>query len=111
MNNIPLVSCQVISSKNVPATTSLKIAEFTGKNHKEVLRDIETLISGDHIGERNFALSNYKTSQGKKMPMYILDEDATTLLLMGYTGKEAMTWKEAYIAEFKRCAKKTKLRG
>jgi len=102
MSITSLVSLQAISSNKVPATTSLKIAEFTGKEHKHVIRDLEILISEGHIGESNFGLSNYKTSQGKKMPMYVLDEDATTLLLMGYTGKEAMTWKKAYIAEFKK---------
>jgi Rha family phage regulatory protein len=90
MDNISLVSCQVISSKNVPATTSLKIAEFTGLLHKNILQSIENLISTGKFGELNFQPSNYKTSQGKKMPMYILDEKFTSILLMGMTGEKAI---------------------
>jgi len=109
MNNIPLVSCQVISSKNVPATTSLKIAEFTGKEHFIVLRDVENLISEGHISESNFVFSTYQGAR-RKEKMCVLDEDATTLLLMGYTGKEAMTWKKSYIAEFKRMREENKVK-
>ena len=40
-----LVSKLEIGSKSVLATTSLTIAEFTGKEHRHVLRDIRSLIS------------------------------------------------------------------
>jgi Rha family phage regulatory protein len=101
MSITSLVSLQALSSNKVPATTSLKIAEFTGKEHFIVLRDVENLISEGHISESNFVFSTYQGVR-RKEKMCVLDEDATTLLLMGYTGKEAMTWKKAYIAEFKR---------
>jgi phage regulator Rha-like protein len=36
------------------------------------------------------------------MPMYFMNQKGFTLLAMGYTGKEAMKFKEKYINEFER---------
>ena len=85
-----LVSKLEIGGSVVPATTSLQIVEFTGKRHDNVIREIETLIESGELGALNFEVSNYKTLQGKLMPMYILDETFTTVLLMGFTGKQAI---------------------
>jgi Rha family phage regulatory protein len=95
-----LVKFENIGSSLIAATTSLRIAEFTGKEHKNVIRDIESLIDSGKLGQLNFELSNYKTSQGKLMPMYILDEKFTTILLMGFTGEKALDWKIAYQEQF-----------
>jgi phage regulator Rha-like protein len=40
-----LVKIEEVGSNKVAATTSLKIAEFTGKEHKNVLADIENLTA------------------------------------------------------------------
>jgi phage regulator Rha-like protein len=50
----------------------------------------------------NFGESTYLNSQNKEMPMYLMNQKGFTLLAMGYTGKEAMKYKEAYIDEFER---------
>lgn len=42
-------------SVNNDGMTSLEIAEVTGKNHKEVLRDIRNLLE-QGVSQRNFAL-------------------------------------------------------
>jgi Rha family phage regulatory protein len=39
------------------------------------------------------------------MPMYQMNKKGFTLLAMGYTGKEAMKFKEAYIDEFEKMEK------
>lgn len=100
---------QVLVSKNeVLATTSMNIAEVFGKLHKNILRDIEALKPNlpQRFWELNFELSNYETKSGKntvtKNPMYLLTRDAFTLLVMGFTGKKALQFKVAYIAEFNR---------
>ena len=95
-----LVKLESITGNEVSATTSLKIAEFTRLLHKNVLQSIENLVNSGKLGELNFQLSNYKTSQGKLMPMYILDETFTTVLLMGFTGDKALDWKIAYTEAF-----------
>ena len=48
-----LVQKSEIGSKNVLATTSLKIAEVFGKKHKHVLDSIRGLISAGEFGEHN----------------------------------------------------------
>lgn len=81
-------------------TTSLKIAEKFGKEHAHVLRDIRDMECSDTFRESNFGLSSYKSAQGKTLPMYEVTRDGFTLLAMGYTGKEAMKFKEDYINAF-----------
>jgi len=81
-------------------TTSLKIAEKFGKEHAHVLRDIRDMECSDAFRESNFGLSSYKSTQGKALPMYEVTRDGFTLLAMGYTGKEAMKFKEDYINAF-----------
>ena len=85
-------------------TTSLKIAEVFGKQHKDVLKAIESLQIPDSFRERNFSPSEYSSQNGIgktiKYPMYIITRDGFTLLAMGFTGKAAMQFKVAYIEAF-----------
>lgn len=81
-------------------TTSLKISEKFCKEHAHVLRDIRDMECSDTFRGSNFGLSSYKSSQGKTLPMYEVTRDGFTLLAMGYTGKEAMKFKEDYINAF-----------
>ena len=91
---------EIVSERNgVPITTSRKIAQVFGKEHKNVLRDIESIIIDDEFSRLNFELSNYK-SRGKKYPEYILTKNGFTLLVMGYAGEKAMRFKKAYICQF-----------
>ena len=64
--------------------SSREIAELTEKRHDHVLRDIRKLIDEGAIGAPNFGDSEYLSSQGKLMPEYLLDFDATMTLLTGY---------------------------
>ena len=97
------MSTALVSLVNgIPTTTSQKVAETFGKNHKDVLRGITILQSKcpKEFTERNFAPSEYTDNTGRKLPMYLLTRDGLTLLVMGYTGKEAMKFKLAYIEAF-----------
>lgn len=97
-------TCDLVEIENgQPVTTSLKIAELFGKNHKEVLRDIREKILPhitDDFNERNFAPVDYRDGKGQYRPMYYLTRDGFTMVAMGYTGPKAMQFKEAYINEF-----------
>ena len=44
--------------------------------------------------------ANYIDDQAKNRPMFIIFKDGFTLLVMGYTGPEAMRFKLAYIEAF-----------
>ena len=85
-------------------TTSLVVADHFGKRHRDVLRAIENLGCSPEFAERNFALSTYTVTGGKdsrrEEPMYTITRDGFALLAMGFTGQEAMRWKEAYIHAF-----------
>lgn len=67
--------------------SSLEIAELTGKQHKNVVRDIENLIEQGAITGLNFELSEYKDGSGKRNKMYLLDFEATMTLVTGYDAK------------------------
>lgn len=93
----------------IPVTTSRAVAEQFGKNHKEVLRAIDNLLTDlnaqddtniKEFTERNFALSDYRDSTGRELPEYLLTRDGFTLLAMGFTGAKALTFKVAYINAF-----------
>jgi len=92
----------VFIDKNQAVTDSLTVAEVFGKNHADVLRDIRKMECSEEFRLRNFAVSSYVNTQNKEMPMYFMNQKGFTLLAMGYTGKEAMKFKEAYINEFER---------
>jgi Rha family phage regulatory protein len=96
-----LVQRSEIGSKIVLSTTSLKIAEVFGKRHNNVIRDIENLIEAGEFSKLNFEFSTYQ-GERRKEKMYLLDELFTTVLLMGFTGKEIVKWKIAYTKEFQR---------
>ena len=85
-------------------TTSRKIAEVFGKEHKSVLRTIDSLEIPEDFRKRNFAPSGYQAQNGLgktvNYKMYLITRDGFTLLAMGFTGKKAMQFKLAYIAAF-----------
>jgi Rha family phage regulatory protein len=91
--------------KDIVRVDSLYVAEFFEKNHKEVLRDIRNIAAPNsglskEFAERNFALGSYKDKQNQKRPCYYLTRDGFTILVMGYTGKKALRFKELYIRRF-----------
>ena len=97
MENLQIELVNVVDKKVV--TTSLKVAEMFGKEHKHVMRSIRDLID-DGIDESNFGLISQKDSMNREQSVYILDRKGFTLLAMGFTGKEALKFKVAYIDAF-----------
>ncbi|HHW1662346.1 TPA: Rha family transcriptional regulator [Pseudomonas aeruginosa] len=85
-----------------PTTTSLDVAARFGKRHADVIRAISKLDCSSEFTERNFALSEYADPTGRALPQYRMTRDGFTFLCMGFTGKEAAKWKEAYINAFNR---------
>lgn len=86
-------------------TTSLKVAEAFGKQHKDVLRKLESLDCSPEYRQRNFTQTVYhreNPSAGKPIsaPMYEMTKDGFMFLVMGFTGKKAAAIKEAYINAF-----------
>ena len=101
------MSQALVSLENgIPSTTSLKVAEVFHKRHTEVLRGIRTLCDNtpESFHGRNFAsaFQNIPGPNGavRKSPIFTMTRDGFTLLVMGYTGKEAMRFKLEYIEAF-----------
>ena len=90
----------IIIKKDEAVTTSLKVAEMFHKQHNHVLRDIERLECSTDFRQSNFGQSYYKNEQNKRQPMYYITKDGFTFLVMGYRGKKAAEFKEAYISAF-----------
>lgn len=83
-------------------TTSLLVAEFSKKRHKDVLRAIENklrVLSAAFNG-RNFAPVEYVDAKGERRKMYEMTEEGFALTMMGFTGKEAVQWQENFIEAF-----------
>jgi Rha family phage regulatory protein len=83
-------------------TDSLKVAEYFGKEHKNVLRDIKELDCSAEFSRLNFEPSKHKDKRGKWQPTVNIAFDGFMFLAMGYRGKRAAQLKEAYISEFNR---------
>lgn len=92
----------VITENAKVTTTSLLVARKFGKDHKNVLRDIQTLVCTKEFRELNFELSSYKSFQNKELPMYRMTKDGFTLLVMSFTGALAGKFKEEFLNEFNR---------
>jgi len=94
-------------------TTSLKIAEAFGKRHDNIIRTIHRILPqvSDSFGKLNFeetVVERENPSGGLaiKSRMYNITKDGFLILVMGFTGQQAMTIKEAYITAFNQMAKK-----
>ncbi|EHR7111918.1 Rha family transcriptional regulator [Listeria monocytogenes] len=92
-------------TKDIARVDSLFVADFFGKDHKNVLRDIREIISDEsglspEFARLNFEQSSYRNQQNKRQPCYFMTRDGFTMLVMGYTGKKAMQFKELYIKRF-----------
>lgn len=92
----------VILKDNVPSTNSRDVAEYFGKRHKDVLRRIKNLCRemSKEFGRRNFTPSSYLTEQGREQPSYDMTKKGFTLLVFGFTGKEARQFQLKYIERF-----------
>ncbi len=80
--------------------SSLEIAEKFGKRHNNVLRSIGGLLKNEET-KKMFKKSVYIDNQNKQeYPMYLMNRDGFSLLVMGFTGKKALDWKLKYINAF-----------
>ncbi|MER2527715.1 MAG: Rha family transcriptional regulator [Candidatus Competibacter denitrificans] len=86
-----------------PVTTSLMVAESFNKNHRDVLRSIDSLTESPAYlerNQRNFARVDYLDAKGERRPMFEMDRQGFEILAMGFTGEEALRWKFQYSDAF-----------
>lgn len=99
----------VFIQKGQAVTDSLTVAHEFGKEHKNVLRDIEgQLVKLEEAGEQEWGVLNFERTQyrseqnGQCYPKFDMTEDAFAIVAMSYTTPEAMKMKVKFLTEFKR---------
>lgn len=83
--------------------SSRQVADDFNKRHSDVLEKINGLtleIQPTENSVRYFILSNYIDDKGETRKEYKLTRDGFSLLVMGFTGSEALQWKLKYIDAF-----------
>lgn len=92
---------ELVVMKNQQAvTTSLKVAEVFSKAHRTVLATIRNLTAQNSAVGNMFAEGTYVNRQGHEQPMYYMNRDGFSLLVMGFTGEAALQFKLKYIEAF-----------
>lgn len=94
-------------------TNSRIIADRFEKEHRNVLRDIRSLIDANpEWGMHNFEQAPYVDPQnGQTYHMYEMTRDGYTMLVMGFTGRKAMEWKIKFLEAFKAMEEQVKAAG
>lgn len=106
MLGISLLNNFGVTEKNgIPVVSSRYVAETFGKNHQHVMESIRKATEPNNGLSEQFSLSNfrqstYKDLRGKRQPEYLLTRDGFSYIAMGFTGKRAAQFKEAYINAF-----------
>ncbi len=96
----------ILSTQNgEPVVSSREVAEYFGKEHKNVMQAITKLVAENSAAKFLFYEASFE-NRGKKYPMYLMNRDGFSLLAMGFTGSKAMEWKFKYIAAFNQMEKK-----
>ena len=95
---------ELIERDGVVLVSSRVIAKDFNKQHKHVLDTIGNLIRELGYAENSanlFIETMYQHEQNKQWyKEYLLTRDGFSLLVMGFTGKEALQWKLKYIEAF-----------
>ncbi len=96
-----------IENKEV-VTDSLMVARTFSKEHKDVLKKIETMDCSPEFRQRSFTQCDYINdgatgiNKNRKYKKYLINRDGLVFLVMGFTGAKAAQFKEMYIQEFNR---------
>lgn len=101
MNLVTIQNQQVV-------TSSLRVAESFEKEHRNVLRDIDSLKKDVLNFEQMFFETEIPDSYNRPRRAFLMNRDGFTLLAMGFTGKKALEFKLKYIEAFNRMEQQLK---
>lgn len=105
INPISCVIPEVTVHKNRPVTTSIAVANYFGKQHRDVTKKIRSLECSPAFTSANFCAVVVTAQAGfdeREIEAFEMTKNGFIFLVMGFTGKKAAAFKEAYIAEFDR---------
>lgn len=95
------------SEKGTSITNSLLVAEKFGKEHKNVIQNIENLVAQNSAAKLFFIESQY-VNRGRLYPAYLMTRDGFSLLVMGFTGSKALAFKLEFIEAFNKMEQQIK---
>lgn len=84
---------------NQVVVSSRQVAEKFGKLHKDVLENIRNILAAENSATKFYQEATHEY-RGQKFPEHLMNRDGFSLLVMGFTGKDALHWKMKYIAAF-----------
>lgn len=92
----------ITSQGGLLVVSSREVARNFGKEHFNVVRDIENLIVNEPLKNEglNYFIPSTFNHRGNEYKEYLLTRDGFSLLVMGFTGKKALEWKLKYIKAF-----------
>lgn len=90
----------VTLSNTTLSTDSRRVAKHFKKAHKNVLQAIDRLECSEQFSRLNFQPRDFIDIRGKQQREISMTKDGFLLLAMGFTGKEAMAFKETFINAF-----------
>lgn len=106
---------------NQPVTSSLQVAEVFNIRHGDVLASIRELnkdvkktglLENENFRSVDLSMFYEGTYQSegnnRSYPMFYMNQDGWTLLVMGYQGKKATEFKLQYMAQFKKMKQELK---
>lgn len=96
---LPAGHAMVFEREGAVFANSRDVADYFGKRHDHVLRDIRHLVAEGFpkFGEGSYTLPE---TGPQNHPCFDMDRDGFSLLAMGFTGKRALKWKLLYIEAF-----------
>ena len=87
--------------------SSREIATNFGKRHNDVVKTIENLTTENFVVKEMFIESTFD-HKGNFYKEYLMTRDGFSLLVMGFTGAKALTWKLKYIEAFNKMEQQLK---
>jgi Rha family phage regulatory protein len=97
-NHLPLVKIE----NGRPMTTSMAVADYFERQHKDVLESIRNILAvvPEDFSRRNFPPREYKDSRGHIRRSYLLSKSGFAMTALGFTGKRAIEFRLAYVQRF-----------
>lgn len=103
----------IINQNGKLLADSREVAEMIGKQHKNLLRDIQGYINviedGSKLSSQDFFIeSTYKNSQNKTQPCYLLTKKGCDMVANKMTGEKGILFTAIYVSKFEEMEEKLK---
>jgi Rha family phage regulatory protein len=98
-------------SGNNPTVSSLVIANEFGRQHKIVIKNIESLIESEHIGGHEFVLTSYTDNSNRQSKYYELTEDGFLIAMPFIGGRKSKDGQRALVKEFSKYRRQAELKA